>query len=270
MKLKIFCTSIYPYRLLNKLPKYIQPLGLGKSQFPSNWCIEKLGNNISHLNKYYGELTGMYWVWKNLIQNFEQNDLIGFCHYRKLWLNFFLNKKNKNSIKSIYSNLLKPENKILNHIDILQVHPINFKNRNLFQDFELVHKNNLLFDSLDFLNEPLKSNFNKYLNKNILYPLNMFVVKKPLFEEYCNIIFPWLEKCLNFCKQKNLLVNYNTRLPAFLAERFTSFWFSQFKNRALFSYARLGNFFLSDKVNIFINPLKIPFTTRIYPTIHKF
>lgn len=270
MKLKIFCTSIHPYTLLNKMPKYIQPMGLGDSKFPNNWFNEKSGNNISYLNKHYGELTGMYWVWKNLLENFKNEHFIGFCHYRKLWLNFFLDKKNRNSVNSIYNDLLSPENKILNHVDVIQVQPIIFKDKNLVQDFNSVHKNDLLIESLSFLNEPLKINFRKHLNKNILYPLNMFIVKKPLFEEYCNIIFPWLEKCLNYCKQNNLLTNYNIRLPAFLAERFTSFWFSQFKNRALLSYARLGNFFLSDNVNVLLNPLKIPFTSRIYPTIHKF
>ena len=40
------------------------------------------GDNISKLNCYYGELTGMYWMWKNLPQ--EGN--VGVCHYRRFFL----------------------------------------------------------------------------------------------------------------------------------------------------------------------------------------
>lgn len=270
MNLKIFCTSISPYNLLDKLPRYIQPLGLGDNEFPSNWYNEKNGDNIKHLNRYYGELTGFYWVWKNLLGNFKNNDLIGFCHYRKFWLNFFLNKKNKNSINSVYSDLLDPENKVLKNNDVIQVQPITFSKRNLFEDFKIIHKNNSLIKSLDFLKEPLKSDFSYFLNNNTLYPLNMFITKKEIFSEYCDIIFPWLEKCYIFCKQNNLLTDYNVRLPAFLAERFTSFWFRQYNNKDVLSYARIGKLYLSNKVNFFLNPLKIPFTTRIYPTIHSY
>ena len=98
----------------------------------------------------------------------------------------------------------------------------------------------------------------------------MFIAKKSHFIEYCNVIFPWLEKCMNYCQEKKLLYSYNTRLPAFLAERFTSFWFSQYQKKENLSYARLGSFFLSNKLNLYINPLKIPFTSRMYPTIHKY
>ena len=66
------------------------------------------------------------------------------------------------------------------------------------------------------------------------------------FEKYCEEIFPWLEKCLNLCLKKNLCEGYNVRLPAFLAERFTSFWFSQHKNKKNLSYARLGKNLLSN------------------------
>lgn len=270
MSLRIFCTSIKPYSLLNKLPNYIEPLGLGENLFPKNWHDEKKGKNIGNLNKNYGELSGFYWVWKNLLSDFKSNDFIGFCHYRKLWLNFILEKKNKKSAKSLYSDLLDPDNILLDNVDVVQVQPIEFLNKNLFQDFEIVHKNNMLKISLEFLKEPIKSNFFNFLQNNKLYPLNMFITKKNIFEEYCNIIFPWLNSNYNFCLQKNLLRDYNIRLPAFLAERFTSFWFSQYKNRYCLSYARLGNFFLSEKINNFLNPLKIPFTTRLYPTIHKF
>ena len=69
--------------------------------------------------------------------------------------------------------------------------------------------------------------------------------------------FPWLEECLNYCKKENLCKEYNLRLPAFLAERFTSFWFSKIST-SYFSYARLGKIFLSNKVNSLINPLKLP------------
>lgn len=37
------------------------------------------GNNISSENCYFGELTGLYWIWKNI--DFNDDDYVGFCHY---------------------------------------------------------------------------------------------------------------------------------------------------------------------------------------------
>lgn len=269
MKVKIFITSIKYFSVIDKLPKYIQPLGLGKEYFPNNWLTENKGDNIKKLNKYYGELTGFYWVWKNLIENFGQEDFIGFCHYRKLWMNF-LGEKKFLSYKSIQDCLLNENNKLFAKNDVFQVQPIIFKRKNLLEDFFTVHKINLMIESLNFLEEPIKTDFYNYLNKKTLYPLNMFIVKKDLFVEYCTVLFPWLEKCYDYCYKNDLLKDYNIRLPAFLAERFTSFWFNKFKNKSDLSYARLGNFFLSNNINKYINPLKIPFTSKIYPTIHRY
>ncbi len=39
------------------------------------------GDSISRENWYYGELTGLYWIWKNV--SFEDGDVVGFCHYNK-------------------------------------------------------------------------------------------------------------------------------------------------------------------------------------------
>ena len=39
------------------------------------------GDNISMENEYYGELTELYWVWKNI--QIADDDIIGFCHYNK-------------------------------------------------------------------------------------------------------------------------------------------------------------------------------------------
>ena len=128
----------------------------------------------------------------------------------------------------------------------------------------------MLIKSLEYLDKETKNNFLDFLNKNIFYPLNMFIVRKKYFVEYCNIIFPWLKKCFEESKEKNYLISYNIRLPAFLAERFTSFWFNQLENRKLLSYARIGSFFFSENINKLINPLKIPLTSKIYPTIHKY
>lgn len=39
------------------------------------------GNNISKENMYFGELTGLYWIWKN--DNSAPDDIVGFFHYNK-------------------------------------------------------------------------------------------------------------------------------------------------------------------------------------------
>ena len=270
MKIKIYCASVIYRKILDKLPHNIVPLGVGKKQFPKHWLTENTASNISDLNKYYGEHSGVYWVWKNCMNEFNSDDWIGFCHYRKFWLNNIYEKKQKKSVDSLFNNLLKSDNPIFLDNDVILIQPIIYKNKNLFQDFYSVHQTNILKESVSFLKNDLKKNFLNHLNSNTLYPLNMFIVKKKYFTEYCENIFPWLERCMIRSRELNLLKDYNIRMPSFLAERFVSFWFSSFKKKDFLSYARIGNFFLSDYTNYLLNPLKIPLTFRMYPTIHDY
>lgn len=269
-KIEIYCTTIKHYKVMEKLPSIIIPLGLGEEKYPDNWLTEKIGSNISSLNKFYAEFTGLYWIWKNKIDNLDNNDLIGNCHNRVLWLNDLIEEKKKFTSETLFENFLKPENNIFKNTDVIQVQPITFKKKNLLEDFEEIHKCDALAKSIEYLDSNLSKKFLRHLEGNYLFPHNMFITKKIFFIEYCEIIFPWLEKCFDYCKKKNLCENYNSRLPAFLAERFTSFWFSEFKNRKLLSYARLGKLHLSNDINNFVNTTKIPFTFYQYPTIHRY
>ena len=73
-----------------------------------------------------------------------------------------------------------------------------------------------------------------------------------------------------YCNKNNLFNDKNSRLPGFLAERYTSYWFSENVNTKYLSFARLGQFLLSNNINKFVNPIKIPFTFRMYPTLHDY
>jgi hypothetical protein len=108
------------------------------------------------------------------------------------------------------------------------------------------------------------------LKGNTLHLGCIFITKKKYFEEYCELIFPWVDKCYKYCNEKNLCKDYNIRLPVFLAERFSSFWMSKFKNKKTLSLARLGNFHLSNKLNFFVNSTKLPFTFYQYPTLYNY
>ena len=73
-----------------------------------------------------------------------------------------------------------------------------------------------------------------------------------------------------FVKKNGLLKSYNIRLPAFLAERFTSYWFTQNLNIKYLSHARIGEVMLSNNLNRFFNIIKFPLTFRMYPTLYKY
>ena len=270
-KLKIFCISVKNLDVLNKLPNYITPFGLGEDIYPSSWLQDKSGNNIRKYNRDFGEATGIYWVWKNLIKNFNKNDWLGFCQYRRLWLNNLFENKQSSSFSSIYTNLLQEENIIFNNTESILLQPTIFKRDTLFQQFDKIYGENILYDCLNLIDdENEKENFKKYLKLNSISICNMFITKPKFFALYCESMFNWIFKCFDYCRNKNLLKGYNIRLPIFLVERYTSFWFHNYTNVKYLSFARLGNFFLSNKINKFINPLKLPFTFRNYPTIHKF
>ena len=51
INLDIYCTTGHYFNVLDKLPSYIKPLGLGDNNYPDHWLNEKNGKNISNLNK---------------------------------------------------------------------------------------------------------------------------------------------------------------------------------------------------------------------------
>ena len=159
VNLNIYCTTIKYYEVMERLPDYVKPLGLGNLEYPNNWFDEKIGNNISSLNKFYAEFTGFYWIWKNQIKLLKKDDLIGNCHNRVLWLNNLYNEKKKFTLSSLYSNFLSTKNPILTESEAIQVQPITFKNKNLFSDFEEVHKTSALKECMSFLGNDLKKEF---------------------------------------------------------------------------------------------------------------
>ena len=270
-KVTIYCTSIKYYKILDKLPKYIKPLGLGSNVFPENWLSDSSEDNISYLNKYYGEMTGIYWIWKNQLRNFSDQDWIGNCHYRKWWLDGLYIKKDKFTLNSLYSKLLRKNNNIFKESEAIQVQPTILKNETLKEQFEKVHgKYNIINECLKLLDVKNQNKFEEYLNQNKISQLNMFITNKYFFNKYCEEIFPWLEKCLKFLLEQKLCDDYNIRLPAFLAERFTSYWFYTNTKVNYLSYGRIGGLMLSNKINSFFNPAKLPFTFRMYPTIHDY
>ncbi len=264
-KLNIFCLTSKNYSLLNKLPKIITPLMVGNHTSDNKFLNENTGINISHLNKYYAEMTGIYWVFKNKITDFTDDDWIGFCHYRRLWLNKIYEKKTI-SISSIYDKML--DNFISNkkNFNSIMIEPTILKRESIVEHFI----NNHGPEIFDFLNEILDKNtyddFNKYLKKNKFSTCNMFITKPKIFSNYCNIIFPIMNKLYVECEKRNLCVGKNIKLPAFLIERFTSFWFEKNTNIEYLSYAVLNKFYLSNIVNKFINPLKLPLSFSGYPT----
>ena len=79
--LKIFCITLNPSHksIIDKLG--YTPVGLGDETFTQGWLDDKTDINIAYKNKFYGEYTFHYWLWKN--NKLEFDGWIGFCQYRK-------------------------------------------------------------------------------------------------------------------------------------------------------------------------------------------
>ena len=85
--IRMYCLCLDNH-LLSKVKKlnYI-PVGLGGANFSSGWLRDNTGDNISNKNPYYGEYSFHYWFWKNELNKITDGNWVGFCAYRRFWLN---------------------------------------------------------------------------------------------------------------------------------------------------------------------------------------
>ena len=227
------------------------PVGLGEEKFNIGWTRDNTGTNISNKNKYYGEYSFHYWLWKNIFDEVNEKDWIGFCTYRRFWLSE--NQKNDSKIK-FEDKILKKIPKKWDDYDIILAdkifvddvkwmklikfgklallkNPKSFfkKGRNIKFQFDMFHGVGILDKAIEVLNENDRDDFKRYIiNNNSFNQANMFICRsKKILGQYYETIFQWLENCEKIFGFD--LQGYGKiRLYAFLAERFLPFWFNKY------------------------------------------
>ena len=251
MKMYCLTTQDDHYEKIKKLG-YI-PVGLGKNIKSNNFITDKTNINISKKNPFYGEYTFHYWLWKNNIVN-KEDEWIGFCQYRKFWVeeNFTdeissLDKLNEKLLKKIPDRFEKFDAILGEPLFINQFRFSKFVKRNLKKmikkpslffnkdkrnikfHFDMWHGDGNLEKAIKLLDQVDQDDFYKFVNSEVSFnPHNMFICKsQKILNKYYNAIFPWLEKC-----EKEFGFNLEgyglKRIYGFLAERCLSFWFKKY------------------------------------------
>lgn len=220
----------------NHQSNWLKPIGVNGFK-EVNFLSDSSGENISSLNPYFCELTVQYWAWKN-----TQIDWIGFCHYRRY---FIFNHKihSLNSGRYFYKLAEQSNENLENLVDFLSNNDQLKSLLTLIDKFDvIVPCCDLLFPSIsgqylacverepwdEFIKLLKLTYFNHakiddYFNLEHRAPMcNMFVMKRELFDCYCNELFFILD--LVYRKLGNKYDHYNNRYPGFLAERFLGFW----------------------------------------------
>lgn len=176
------------------------PIQAGAALTDAHICNirDDTGENISHKNRQYCELTALYWIWKN-----DTSDYAGLCHYRR---HFELNE-------GILKRLA------CSHIDVVLTIPILN-----FSSVREVYRHDHVERDWDVMLEAIRVLAPKYMaaavgvqNGNFYFGYNMFIARKEILDDYCAWLFPILEYCEKRCGRKE--DTYQERYIGFLAER---------------------------------------------------
>ncbi|AMK58470.1 glycosyltransferase [Bifidobacterium angulatum] len=225
----------------------MQPVqvGLREGSYRFPWAFhDDDGENISDRNPRYCELTTQYWAWKNI-----KADYYGFCHYRR-YFDFSDTPHKENPYGEIMDNYidavtakkygLNDENiaKVVKQYDVITTPFGNLEKiidkhgtpRALWEAAPLLHDDDLkrCYQILCAMYPDYKKDAQDFFNGNKACFCNMFIMKKEIFFDYCEWMFPILEE---FDKE----TSYSTyskealRTPGHLSERLLNIYLMHHK-----------------------------------------
>ena len=114
-------------------------VGLGNNNFNNNWINDKFYNDISNKNKNFGEYSFHYRLWKDpSLINKQENKWIGFCTYRRFWVN--KNSLPPKSMKELSLSILKELPKEWNNYDCILAEPIVLGKQKLMKLFKISNR----------------------------------------------------------------------------------------------------------------------------------
>ena len=198
------------------------------------------GENISHLNPMYCELTTQYWAWKNV-----HVDYVGFCHYRR-YFNFSDEQFEENGFGEIIDDYIDDEacklyaldderiRRAVKGFDVITT-PVQTiaempgeatTPREQFAAAPYLHDEDLerVAAITKELHPDYAADVDAFLDGGSSCFCNMFIMRWEIFDAYCTWLFEILEK---FCAQwdTTALSREALRTPGHLAERLFNIYY---------------------------------------------
>ena len=181
-----------------------RPDGSYEKKKDFGYLCDATGDNISLQNPYYSELTGVYWIWKNV----KDRDIVGICHYRRYFQNAAGRLFSKEQICQILSryDMMTTKKVILDH-SYLEGFSGKHNRRDLLVTREVIAK--LFPEYLDC--------FDTLVNQNTTYFGNMMICRKEEFDEYAKWLFAILFEVQKQIDMRNYN-DYQKRVFGFISE----------------------------------------------------
>ena len=181
MNITLYC-NCYKKRIPYKFQKNQKNLMLGSIDYDPNikktllndgYILDESGDNISNLNKWFGQTCGLYWTYKN-----SEEDFVGMSTYRIFW-----DEQSLSNIDTLSNRLYVPFK-----FDVT-ADVIDFKN--LKNHFIVSHGNHSYKMLLDCIRKEsiLFEDAITWEDQTLLYPFSMFISNKKVFNTICEILF---------------------------------------------------------------------------------
>lgn len=182
---------------------------------------DNIGENISRLNPYFCELTGMYWMWKNL-----QADYLGVAHYRRHFC--FRKKKAKSAKESKWKSVLscKEAQSLCKQYDVIVPGKRHYVIESLESHYAHTHYKEHLEKTREIISEQYPKyldSYDKVLKQKSGYMFNMFLMRTDLVDEYCRFLFDVLFE-LNKRVDTSDYSTFQARYPGRVGEILFNVW----------------------------------------------
>ena len=266
-KIKILVAYHKPAVLLQS--EILTPIHLGRalaceaskdgamSQADYQWMLDNMigddtGDNISKLNRYLCEMSGVYWAWKNY-DKLGDPDYIGFMHYRRL-LDFtyrtlllsydekFILPHTHYISKDYIKRYGLTDKCILKTIKTADICHADLSSRRatikdwfLFKLAKWCQLDTNVFSSVFDAIDKNSYDVDEFLNSHEHYEFNCFIMKKEIFFKYCEFMFSLLLPPIDKLNFNSYTGKHSKRVLAFISERLTGmFIFQQRKKNVTF------------------------------------
>lgn len=176
----VFMSKFYKDQQLKnhyKMSKWIQPIQAGAALTDMRVAelCDDIGENISKKNVNYCELSALYWIGKHISAEY-----IGMFHYRRI-------------LDVTEDDLYRLKN---NEIDVVLPYPtIHYPN---IQEHHKRYLKDSDWDAMRQALEELAPDYAEVLQQvfgeQYFYNYNMLIAREAVFKDYCNWLFPILER----------------------------------------------------------------------------